>query len=58
MIRRKRNVAVVNKDKFQTTVPTFKQSVRLWQARYKAAKAAAESGKAEERLEGCSGQRL
>ena len=44
--------------KFQTTVPTFRQSVRLWQAQYKAAKAAADSGKALERAEGCSGQRL
>jgi hypothetical protein len=58
MIRRKRNQTVVNKDKFQTTVPTFKQSVRLWQAQYKAAKAASEPGKAQERLEGCSGPRL
>jgi hypothetical protein len=58
MIRKKRNVAVVNKDRFQITVPTFKQSVRLWQAQYKAAKAAGESGKAHERLEGCAGSRL
>jgi hypothetical protein len=58
MIRRKRSVAVVNKEKLQTTVPTFKQSVRLWQAQWKAAKAAAETGKAGERLEGCSGPRM
>jgi len=58
MIRRKRTVAVVNKEKLQTTAPTFKQSVRLWQAQYKAAKAAADSGKTQERLEGCSGPRM
>ena len=34
MIRRKRSVSVTNKEKLQTTVPTFKQSVRLWQAQY------------------------
>jgi hypothetical protein len=58
MIRRKRNLSQVNKDKLQTTAPTFKQSVRLWQAQYKAAKAAAGTPKGPERLEGCSAPRL
>jgi hypothetical protein len=58
MIRKKRTGFTVNKDRIQATVPTFKQSVRLWQAQYKAAKAAAEATRAPERPEGCSGPRL